>query len=218
MAQRSRTQLLTSQHEDDGDEITYVPARNERLNAPQLEAQLSRLSDRSRVRRLKNTLVAKGAWRQVARIEDMFLSPLLWLSLLQACSGSVLAPHDFFINVQKRWGDRAYTGEGGCRLCGAFFDLQLEDGEFCSTAGATRGHHAYIHTILGGLKLADPGVTTEPRGLTETQSRPADLFTAAAVLGRSAAPDVCGIDHTQQSHEPYSVSADVESCRNGPQM
>ena len=41
----------TSQHEDDGDEITYVPARKRRLHAPHLRAQLSRLSDRTRLRR-----------------------------------------------------------------------------------------------------------------------------------------------------------------------
>ena len=40
----------TSQHDDDGDEITYVLARKGRLNAPQLQAQLSRLSDRTRLR------------------------------------------------------------------------------------------------------------------------------------------------------------------------
>ena len=45
------------------------------------------------------------------------------------------------------------------------------------------------------LKLADPGITTEPRGLTETQSRLADLFTTAAVPGRSAGLDVCGLFH-----------------------
>ena len=41
------------------------------------------------------------------------------------------------------------------------------------------------------LRLADAGITTEPRGLTDTQSRPANLFTTAAVPGRSAALDVC---------------------------
>ena len=49
----------------------------------------------------------------------------------------------------------------------------------------------YVHAVLWGLGLADPGITTEPRGLTETQSWLADLFTAAAVPGRSAALDVC---------------------------
>ena len=36
---------------------------------------------------------------------------------------SVRASHDFIINVQKRKGSRAYTGEGGCRLCGAFLEF-----------------------------------------------------------------------------------------------
>ena len=68
---------------------------------------------------------------------------------------------------------------------------QLEHGETCSTAEATRGHYAYVHAGLGGLRLADPGITTEPRGLTEAQSRPADLFATAGVPGRSEALDVC---------------------------
>ena len=46
------------------------------------------------------------------------------------------------------------------------------------------GHHACLRAVLGGLKLADPGITTEPLGLTETHSRPADTFTTAAVPGR----------------------------------
>ena len=71
-----------------------------------------------------------------------------------------------------------------------FLDPQLEHGETCSTAEATRGHYACVHAALGGLKLADPGITTEPGGLTATQSRPADIFTIAAVPGRSAALDV----------------------------
>ena len=51
--------------------------------------------------------------------------------------------------------------------------------ETCSTAKATRGHYACV------------GITAEPRGLTASQSRPADIFTTAAVPGRSATLDVC---------------------------
>ena len=76
-------------------------------------------------------------------------------------------------------------------MCGSFLDPQLKHGETCSTAEATRSHYACVHAVLGGLKLADPGITAEPRGLTTTQSRPADLFTTAPVPGRSAALDVC---------------------------
>ena len=45
--------------------------------------------------------------------------------------------------------------------------------------------------MVDGIRLADPAVTTEPRGLTSTTSRPADIFTTAAVPGRGAALVVC---------------------------
>ena len=67
---------------------------------------------------------------------------------------------------------------------------QLEHAETCSTAEATRGYHAGVHAVVCGMKLADPGITAEPR-LTASQSNLADIFTTAAVLGRSAALDVC---------------------------
>ena len=105
--------------------------------------------------------------------------------------GKCLTPHDYMTNVQKRLGNRAWTGFGECRLCGSFLDTQLEHGELCSTAEVTRRHDASVHSVVCGLKLADPGITTEPRGLTASQSRSADIFTTAAVRGRCAALDVC---------------------------
>ena len=67
----------------------------------------------------------------------------------------------------------------------SFLDSQLEHGETSSTAEATRGHFACVDAVLGGPGVADPG--DWHRGLTETPSRPADLFTAPAVPGRGAA-------------------------------
>ena len=40
------------------------------------------------------------------------------------------------------------------------------------------------------IKIADPGIATEPRGLTASQSRPADTLPPLPSLGRSAALDV----------------------------
>ena len=40
-------------------------------------------------------------------------------------------------------------------------------------------------------EMADLGITTEPRELTASQSRPAEILTTAAVPRRSAALDVC---------------------------
>ena len=76
-------------------------------------------------------------------------------------------------------------GGGQCRCCGSFLDPHQEHAETCSTAEATRGHYACVHAVVCGVQLADPGITTERRGRTASQSRP------AAVPGRSAALDVC---------------------------
>ena len=105
---------------------------------------------------------------------------------LHACAGSVLTPHDYITNVHKRLGNRVWVGGGQCRCCGSIIDPQLERAETCSTTEATRGHYACVHAVVCGLKLADPGITSEPR-LTASQSRPVDFRTTAAVPGRSAA-------------------------------
>ena len=173
--------------------MDFSTPRKSRLGAPQLQAQLSRSTDTTRLRRLKCTLLSKGAWQQVRRVEDLCHTHVShkWLYHLDACAGSVLTPHDCITNVQKGFENRALTGFGECRLCGSFLDPQLEHGETCSTAEATLGHYACVHAVVCGLKLADPGISTEPSGLTAPQSRTADIFTAAAVPGRSAALDVC---------------------------
>ena len=67
----------------------------------------------------------------------------------------------------------------------------MNHSEVCTLGEATRGHYAVVRSLVDGLRVADPGVTTEPRELTRTQARPADIFTSAAVPGRSAALDVC---------------------------
>ena len=79
-----------------------------------------------------------------------------------------MTPADYVINVQKRLGARILGGAIACRLCGAPLDPQLEHAETCSTAEATRGHYACVRALVEGFRLADPGVTTEPRGLTST--------------------------------------------------
>ena len=67
-----------------------------------------------------------------------------WLDHLDACAGSVLTPHDYITNVQKRLGNRLWVGGGQCRCCGSFLDPQLEHAETFSTAEATRGHCACV--------------------------------------------------------------------------
>ena len=48
--------------------------------------------------------------------------------------------------------------------------------ETCSTAEATQGHSTCVHAAVCGMKLADQGITSEPRGLTASQPRPVDIY------------------------------------------
>ena len=100
--------------DDDSDDMDFSVPRKSRLSQPQLQAQLSRLSDRTRLRRWKDTLLSKGAWQQVTRIEDLCHSQVShqWLYHLDACAGSVLTQHDYITNIQKRLGNRLWQGDG----------------------------------------------------------------------------------------------------------
>ena len=62
---------LASQHDDDEDGITFAPARKLRLYAPQLQAQLSRLSDGTRLGRLKST--PEHCWTWLCAIGFTFI-------------------------------------------------------------------------------------------------------------------------------------------------
>ena len=88
----------TSQDEDSED-MDFSAPRKSRLSAPQLQAQLSRLTDRTRLRRLKSTFLSKGAWQQVTRIEDLCHTRVShkWLYHFDVCAGSVLTPHDYIV-------------------------------------------------------------------------------------------------------------------------
>ena len=167
--------------------------RSRKISSPQLQRELSILGDRTKARRLEASLTSQGAWPQLERLKGLRHKEVShrWLSHLDSARGGVLTAIDFVQNVQKRLGNRMYTGDTPCQVCGAFLDAQLEHSETCCTAEATRGHYACVRAVVDGLRLADPAITTEPRGLTTTTSRPADIFTTAAVPGRGAALDVC---------------------------
>ena len=52
----------SASQDEESDDLDFSSApRKSRRSAPQLQAQLSRLPDRTRLRRLKNTLFSKGA-------------------------------------------------------------------------------------------------------------------------------------------------------------
>ena len=87
-----------------------------------MQAQVFQLTDRTRLRRLKDTLQAKGAWQQVVGIEDLCDTRVShkWLNRLDACVGSVLTLHDNVVTFHKRVKNRSYTGDNGS-LYGTYY-------------------------------------------------------------------------------------------------
>ena len=160
--------------------MDFSALRKSRLSAPQLQAQLSRLTDRTRLRRLKDALLSKSAWQQVARIEDLCQDQVShkWLYHLDACAGSGLSPRDCSTNVQKRLGNRLWVGGDQCRCCGSFLDPQLEHAETCSTAEATRAHYACVHAVVCGRHWQTQAL---PRNPGDSQLRAPDACEASSI-------------------------------------
>ena len=163
----------SASHDADSDDMDFS-VRKSRFSVSQLQAQLSRLMDRTRLRRLKNTLLSKGGL--AASDKNRRLVPRSGLPQVAAppgppCAESVLTPHDDITNAQKRFGNRVLVGGGQCRCCGSFLDPQLERAASCSTAEATGGHCACL--VVCGIELAEPGYYNGPRWLTASHSMPA---------------------------------------------
>ena len=108
----------SASQDEDSDDMDFSAPRKSRLSAPQLQAQLSRLTDRTRLGRLKNTLLSQSAWQQVTGIEVLCHTQVShkWLYHLDACAGSVLTPHDYITNVHKRPGDSGWVAVSMLRL------------------------------------------------------------------------------------------------------
>ena len=157
----------SASQDEDSDDMDFPVPRKSRLSAPQLQAQLSRLTDRSRLRRLKVSLLSKGAWQQVTRIEDLCHAQVSqkWLYHLDACAGSVLTPNDNITYVLKRLGNRVWVGWQTVPLLPfPSWTHSWNIAETCSNADATRGHNACVHAVVCGMELADPDITAGPRG------------------------------------------------------
>jgi hypothetical protein len=176
---------------DGGDGDAEAAGRRQTL--AHVQKELAKLQDCTRLRALERTLTAQGNWPQLERLKELRHPEVShrWLWHLDPADGAVLCQADYVVNIQKRLGARLQEGDVQCRLCGAVLDPQLEHSEVCALAEATRGHYACVRVLVEGFRLTDPSVTTEARGLTSTQARPADILTNAAVPGRSAALDVC---------------------------
>ena len=169
----------SASQDEDSEDMDFSAPQKSRLRSPQFQARPSRVTGRTRLSRLKNTLLSTGAWQQVARIEEMCHTQVShkWLYHLDACADSVLTPHDYITNVQKDWA--------------------IECGH--ALASAASAAPSWTHS-WNTEKLPAPSKPLRMRcrcdlrlticrsrqlygtqGLTASQSRPADFFTTAAV-------------------------------------
>ena len=74
---------------------------------------------------------------------------------------------DYVAAVQKRLGAKVIEAECHCRICGELLDPCLNHSECCALADATRGHYTVVRAVTDGMKIADPALCTEPRGLVD---------------------------------------------------
>ena len=137
-------------------------------------------TDRTRLRRLKSAL-SKGASQQVSRIEDLRHTHVShkWLHHLDACT----------CGKDLETGREQDLASAACTAPSWTHSLNTEKP---AAPPKPRGDTTRcVHAVVCGSTLADPSSTTEPRGLTASQPRPADILTTAVVSGRRAGVDVC---------------------------
>ena len=105
--------------------------------------------------------------------------------------GSRMAESDWALSFRNRHGgDVVDPGSTPCKLCGEILDGAASHA-FCFAQGeSTRGHYSVVVAVTDGMKLADPALRTEVRGLTESSARPADIYTDGAIPGKQAAVDI----------------------------
>jgi hypothetical protein len=194
---------------DDSAELPPSESGSRSINTSHVQGQLAKLQDCTQLRKLEKELASNCLWSQLQRLKELRHKDTChtWLFHLNPLRGSVMTEGDYVINVQKRLGAKILSDECWCNICGKHIDPCLNHSEVCAIGEATRGHYAVVRAMVDGLKIADPAVTTEPRGLTRTQDRRADIFTSAAVPGRSAALDVC-------IASPDSAAAGEDACES----
>ena len=145
----------SASQDEDSDDMDFSAPRKSRLSAPQLQAQLSRLTDRSLLRRLKDTLLSKGAWQQVTGIEDLCHAQVShkWLCHLDARAGSVLTRLHHQCSENSR--QQCLGGRWPVRMLRFLPGPTVGTRRHLLQPQATQRHYARVHAVVCGMKLAD---------------------------------------------------------------
>ncbi len=146
--------------------------------------------DEQHEEQLRNMHVAAGRSSAMMRLEELAdpETDHAWLWHLSKHRGPVLQSDEYVEALRVRLGCAGPAEPVACALCNAaLFDSAGAHAHCCSTAEATRGHHAVSREVLGVAKQLDPSSEHEAPGLIPgTRLRPADVLTGALGHGLTA--------------------------------
>eukprot|EP00973_Karenia_brevis_P019551 2682380-Karenia_brevis.AAC.1 len=187
---RNSNLLDGSLRQDPDADGTAIPDRF--LTISHLQRELSLLVDNTQARRLIEHHRAARNHEDLRRLQEIRDTGVSheWLWSLNPEDGTLLNSADYTLAVQNRLGAEIVGDDALCQVCGTPMNATASHAKCCAPAESTIGHYSVVRAVADGLRLADPSLATEVRGLVETSTaRPADIFTKAAVPGRDAALD-----------------------------
>ena len=168
-------------------------AGNNQDRAAQLQRRLSLLYDNTALRVLVDKFENEHDVPATTRMRHLRQKHTEhgWLWRINPEEGPVVPNEDFILAIQHRLGANILSDVVRCRVCGQILDVKCNHACNCAQSQATIGHYRAINELVSGFRLSDAGVQTEVRGLIPNSNRrPADVLTAAAVPGRFTALDI----------------------------
>ena len=126
---------------------------------------------------------SKGAWQQRARIEDLRDPRVFdtWLFHLDRVEGASWLSMTLSSKCRRDLVIAAVWETVGVVFVELSCTCSWNTARLAVRRRQQEGHYACVHALSGGLTLANPAITTELRGLTDSTSRPADIFNIATV-------------------------------------
>ncbi len=174
----------------DEDEDSEHPDNSGGSRAVRLQRLILAFMDEQHEEQLRNMHVAAGRSSAMMRLEELAdpETDHAWLWHLSKHRGPVLQSDEYVEALRVRLGCAGPAEPVACALCNAaLFDSAGAHAHCCSTAEATRGHHAVSREVLGVAKQLDPSSEHEAPGLIPgTRLRPADVLTGALGHGLTA--------------------------------
>ena len=166
-----------------------------------LQGALSKIVDGSALLTLSQIFERKEEWIHVRRLHELRDKSTSheWASCINSVHGPVLEPDLLLTALKIRVGIPLVDNCGICPYCGIkVMDNYGLHSLCCANSASTKRHYLVRDRVLDLARLADPTALTEVLGLIPCAPslRPADIFTSAAIPGRSAALDIgiCSLD------------------------